>query len=837
MKGLLVAAAACAAVAIVVLAALPAGADAFTDTWLRGASSVAVDDDATALFINPAGLGMYGDSNSYTSISMAGKDVLGVSLAGKMGPLGLGYSRQHMWKSGDDPDAGFRPSSNSVDVYYAGLALGDGQSFSVGFDYRWFRPQFGERKKTGTWDLGAMYRPSSFLSVGAAVRNLSEPDVLGGGAGAFGMKTTYVAGVAVRPVGDKLTLMADASFERSQDLADAVYTAGVKAEVADGIVLRGSLQSYSDGDDREQEFSAGLWFDLGRTGLGAAYRSHEAAADDILSFGFTSSNKRQRTQFQASGKVAEIKVAGPLSDFRPGWSLLGKPRKSAQAIIRDIRKAGTDESVDCILLNIKPLGGTFLGGPSALVQEIRDEIVRVRSEHGITVVAFLEYGGGTQEYFLASACDRIMVHPSTGVYGLGNYVTVNRYAGTAEKLGIEWDYISAGKYKSTFHSLGGPPLTDEQRAGVQELEDVIYDELIAAVMEGRGLSRSEAESVCDGRIFIPDRAVDAGLIDDIGTYEDAKAVALELAGGDVPEERENIKTVNVATWKSKDYHWGKKPVIAVVGAYGGIQEGKGGTDPLRGGQSIGSETLVKALRAARKNRDVDAVVLRVDSGGGSGLASDIIWYETVKVAKEKPLIVSMGDVAASGGYYIAIAGEKIFVEPLTVTGSIGVVGMMPVIAELYDKIDATHETFKRGEHADQFSPMRKLTDEERDMAEEVITWFYDDFVEKAAEARGMSEERLHELAQGRVYMGSQALENGLVDERGGLSAAIDYACDKVGIAREDARVVYYRESRSFMDHLLGGAAAKLGLWKLLDFGDTGLQDLLRMEAITELPID
>ncbi len=776
---------------------------------------------------------MYGDSNSYTSVSMVGKDVLGVSTAAKMGPFGLGYSRQHLWRQGDDPGAALRRSDDAVDVYYAGLALGDEQSFSVGFDYRWFRPQFGEGSKTGTWDLGAMYRPSKLLSVGVAARNLSEPDVLGDGAS----PATYVAGVAVRPLGDKLTLMVDASFERDQDLADAVYTAGVKAEVMDGMVLRGSLQSCPDGDDRAQEFSAGLWFNLGRTGVGGAYRSLESADDGVLSFGFTSSSNRQRTQLQAGGKIAEIKVAGPLSDFRPGWSLLGKPRKSAQAVIRDIRKAGRDESVDCILLNIKPLGGTFLGGPSALVQEIRDEIVRVKSEHGIAVVAFLEYGGGTQEYFLASACDRIMIHPSTGIEGLGNYVTVNRYTGTTEKLGIEWDYISAGEYKSTFHSLGGPPLTDVQRAEVQELEDAIYDELIAAVMEGRGLSRSEAESVCDGRIFIPDKAVDAGLVDDIGTYEDAKAVALELAGGDVPEEREDIKTVNVAKWHDKDYHWGKKPVIAVVGAYGGIREGRGGTDPLRGGQSIGSETLVKALRAARKNPDVDAVVLRVDSGGGSGLASDIIWYETVKVAAEKPLIVSMGDIAASGGYYIAIAGEKIFVEPLTITGSIGVVGMMPVIAELYDKIDATHETFKRGEHADQFSPMRKLTDEEREMAEEVITWFYNDFVEKAAEARGMSTDELHELAQGRVYMGSQALENGLVDERGGLSAAIDYACEKVGVEREDARVVYYRESRSFMDDLLGGAAAKLGLWKLLDFGDSDMRDLVRMEAITELPLN
>ena len=168
---------------------------------------------------------------------------------------------------------------------------------------------------------------------------------------------------------------------------------------------------------------------------------------------------------------------------------------------------------------------------------------------------------------------------------------------------------------------------------------------------------------------------------------------------------------------------------------------------------------------------------------------------------------------------------------------IGVVGMMPIIAGLYDKIDATHETFKRGEHADQFSPMRKLTDEEREMAEEAIAWFYNDFVDKAAEARGMSSDELHELAKGRVYMGSQALENGLVDERGGLSAAIDYACEKAGVEREDASVVYYRESRSFMDHFLGGAAVKLGLWKLLDFGDSDMRDLVRMEAITELPLN
>jgi protease-4 len=837
------------ATAVILIVSTTASADVLGDTWLRGASSVAVNDDATAIFINPAGLGIRDDSGGYFSLSMSGSEVSGISAASKMGPLGVGYTRDHLWStpaSWDGPEgSGLVPSDDAIDTYYLGLALGRPQSFSLGFDYRWFRPQFGERDKTGTWDLGAVYRPTRFLSIGAAARNINEPDVSVGeddmrDGCSCKSRATFVGGVALRPVGSRVTLMADAAVDRSRHLEDAVLTGGIEAEIVDGLVLRGSIQSYPDGDDRESEFSAGVWFTTSHVGVGACYTSMDSAADDIMSYGVSTSDARQRTVLHPSGRIAEIKVEGPLSDFPQRWSFFGEPHRSAQSIIRDIRTAARDKSVDCILLNIKPIGSPFLGGPSALVQEIRDEVVRARGEHGVKVVAFLEYGGGAQEYFLATACDRIMIHPSTGIEGLGNYVTVSRFTKSTEKLGIEWDYLSAGKYKSTFHSLGGPPLTDEQREEVQGLEDAIYEELIAALMSGRGMSREEAEGVCDGRIFIPEKSKELGLVDDIGTYDDARAVALGLAGGKVPDEpdkRENISTVDVGSWKAREYDWGLRPIIAVVGAYGGIKEGEGGTDPIRGGQSIGSETLVRSLRAARKDPNVKAVVLRVDSGGGSGLASDIIWYETVKVAKEKPLIVSMGDVAASGGYYIAIEGEKIFVEPLTITGSIGVVGMMPVIEQLYQKIDATHETFKRGEHSDQFSPMRRLTDEEMAMAEDAINWFYDDFTKKAAEARGMDLDHLRELAQGRVYMGSQALDNGLVDERGGLSAAIDYACREVGVKRDDAKVVYYREGISFFDLMMGGAVAKLGLWKLVDFGDSDMRDLLRMEAFTDLSID
>jgi protease-4 len=820
------------ALAVIVAFAATANADILSDPWIRGASSVAVNDDATAVFVNPAGLGMYVEENSYAALSMSGDAVSRFALAIKAGALGFGYDRQYLWGPGAEEGAGLRPSDDAVDTYTIALAIADERSFSVGFDYRMIRPQFGSKETVGTWDAGVMIRPWEFLSVGGALRNISEPDFdLGEGDDCeCGSKMSYVAGLALRPIGNRVTLMADAALERDEDIEDAVYTAGLEARVIDGVTLRGSVQSFPDGDDRETEMSAGLWFNMTHVGGGASYRTFDAAADDIITYELGRSTERMRSMVVSRGRVAEIKVKGPLTDFRSGWSLFGKPQVSTQGVIRDIRRAAKDPSIEVILLRVRPLGSAFLGAPPAMIQEIRDEVVRAREVHGVETVAFLEYGASTPEYFLASAADAIVMDPTSGIEGIGNYVNVMRFTGTTEKLGIEWDYISAGKYKSTFHSIGAGPLTDEQRVEVQSLVDDNYEEILKAVMDGRSMAREEAEGLCDGRMFSPPQAIDAGLVDELGDYEHARAVAVGLATGERPEDPEEASTVKVGCWRDKAYDWTYGPTIAIVGAYGGIDVGKGGTDPIRGGQSIGSETLVEQLRRARKDEDVEAVILRVDSGGGSALASDIIWRETVKVAEAKPFIVSMADIAGSGGYYIAIAAERIFVEPLTLTGSIGVVGMKPVFEPLFQKIDATYETFKRGEHSDQWGGHRHVTEDEYAMAQEMIDWFYDDFLAKVAEGRGLPIEVVQEVAQGRVYTGNQGIEAGIVDELGGLSAAIDYACEKAGVAREDARIVYYREGVSFMERIARDVTAKLGLWRLLDFGDVGVGEFLQLRT-------
>lgn len=828
-----------ATLAAIVLFCSCASGQLISDPWLRGASSVAVNDDATAVFTNPGALGLYDETSMYSALSMAGEDVSAVRVGVKLGPFGLGYHREYLWEPLED--AGVHPSTDAVDTYVLGLAFGDPGSFSFGVGYRWLRAQYGENEKAETWDAGLVYRPTDYLSIGGVLRNISEPRFGGGILEAAdedcdpcGTRMTYAAGVAVRPIGNRLTLMADASLPRDEDIDRAVYTLGAEAEVMDGLVLRGSIQTYPEGDDRDEESSVGLWFNTTHVGAGASMRTFEPSADEIVTYAFGSSDERMRSVIKPQGLVAEVEVSGPLSDVDPGWSLLGEPATSAQRRIADIRRAAKDSSVGCLLLRIRRIESGFLGGPSALAEEIRNEIVRARTDRGKKVLAYLEYGASSPEYFIASAADVIMMDPVAVIMGISNYTTIMRYTGTSEKVGIEWDYLSAGKYKSTFHSIGPGPLTDEQRSEVQSLVDDIYGRIADAIVEGRGLPREVAEPLCDGRPFSAPEAVEVGLADSLASWEDAKAAATRLAGATPPDDPEDAATVDVSSWRDKAYDWKRGPTIAIVGAYGGIGVGKGGHDPLLGGQSIGSETLVQQLRRARKDPRVKAVILRIDSGGGDALASDIIWRETVKVAAEKPFIVSMADIAGSGGYHIACAAERVFVDPLTITGSIGVATMKPSLGPLYDKIDATHETFKRGKYADLWSATRRATDEEIAMGQDLIDWFYDDFVEKVASGRRLPEERVRELAQGRVYTGSQAVPIGLADELGGLSEAIDYACAKIGTERERARLALYREGTSLLDQLFARVSAKLRLWRMLDLGGGDPQDLVQYRMTSDI---
>ena len=276
--------------------------------------------------------------------------------------------------------------------------------------------------------------------------------------------------------------------------------------------------------------------------------------------------------------------------------------------------------------------------------------------------------------------------------------------------------------------------------------------------------------------------------------------------------------------------WTKAPAVAIVGAYGGIMPGKSKQDIFRGGRTMGSETVVKQLKAAAGYPGVEAIVFRVDSGGGSGIASNEILTELRRIQEEEgiPVVVSMSNVAGSGGYWISMYGDAIFVDPFTITGSIGVVFMKPVLERLYEKIGITNEVFKAGEHADAMSPSRRMNPEEMELLSGYIEEMYDYFVGHVAKGRKMKEDEVRRIARGRVYFGTQALELGLADELGGLEEAVEHAAMLAG-TEEDYRTVYFRAFPGLFWKLEEHSPVSIITWplrSLLGGGGYGFDEML-----------
>ena len=291
--------------AAILLCATVSGAQFVEDTWVRAGASVAYSDDASAVFVNPAGLGMYAQSNTWTTATMVGDDIARIGGATKAGGLGFGYRRDYLWREADD---GLRPGDDAVDTGVVGLGFGESRVWSIGFDYRWMKANFGDRKSVGTWDVGFMMRPTQWLSVGAAARNLSEPDYVfleDEARETCCSRTTYTAGIALRPAGDRLTFTVDGSVPRDEELDQTVLAAGMEAVILDGVTLRGAVTVYPDEMDRENEESFGVWFDMTSFGTGVSYRSYEGAAEDLLTVHLTTSKERQRSIFRNGNGIAE----------------------------------------------------------------------------------------------------------------------------------------------------------------------------------------------------------------------------------------------------------------------------------------------------------------------------------------------------------------------------------------------------------------------------------------------------------------------------------------------------------------------------------------------------
>jgi protease-4 len=494
-----------------------------------------------------------------------------------------------------------------------------------------------------------------------------------------------------------------------------------------------------------------------------------------------------------SNATLVLPVGGALAENAPAdvvGYLRGVRTPTVRSIVDNLRKAKVDSRIRGVLLKPTAFDSPFWGH----VQEIRDAVLDFRKS-GKPVYAYIEYGGD-REYYLATAADKIFLMPSVTVdlTGVATYELFLR--GTLDKIGAYPDLHHIGDYKTAVNTFTQKSYTAAHKEMDESLTHDLFDQIVRGIADGRKKDEDEIRSELDSGPFLPEDALHAGLVDDVA-YEDQ--VDDRLRGG---ERRTRVESDDYARVSLTSVGLNRGPRIAVIYASGTITSGKSGYDPLNGAV-VGSETLIEYIRQVRRDSAVRAIVLRVDSPGGSAAASDAIWRELMIAKNERtdrPLVVSMSDLAASGGYYIAMPAQVIVAQPSTLTGSIGIFGGKVVTGGVYQKLGANIEATSVGRNAQIDSPARPYNPEELKKLEEQLQSFYDQFVEKVADSRHTTPEKIDAVAQGRVWTGRQAKQIHLVDELGGLDHAIAVAKQRAKIpADSEVEITVYPPRRSFYE--------------------------------------
>lgn len=726
-------------------------------------TSAAVVDDATAAAVNPAGLISTGISQLfYIHERNLARNSVGDALY-------LGTSALRAVATGLAVEW-FR-SPLSTDFRRTGLSLAVGSpAFSIGATYNFFssHESYAYEQLTSI-DLGVSIRPARFISFGGMLRNLDAPERF-----TLALPRQLDLAVAVRPLDERFTLAVDFLADPDRSLALGRFGYTLQARLLKGVTLSTNV-SHPLASPGDLQFQLGITLDTAH--FGATYAAGGALAGLSHVVAVRAGGPAYPGLDFGGGKIALFDLDDLLSNAsNPLRQLLGTG--SEDPFIRLIRLfhfAERDRSLSAVVLKFSNLPGLSLGK----AEELRQAVMRLRAAGKRTYAVLLSVADA--EYLVASAADKVYAVPEATLMINGLAATISFYGGTMEKLGVSWDVARVGAYKNAPDALTRTDLSDEQRETIDAYLDANARYLEATVTRARGLSADGFAAVMREGIIPTRRAVELKLVDEVVDPETLNKRLDELNRGESFVER--YRTVAPKTGR-----WGAKKKVAIIPVIGSISGGKSREDPLGATEIAGAETVVKALNRAAEDDSVKAIVVRIDSPGGDGLASDLMYRAVLDAKKKKPVVASMGGVAASGGYYAAMGADRIYASPTTLTGSIGVFLVKPALRGLADKLGISQETLTRAPYADILNGYRPWTDEEREVAQKWIDAFYDSFISEVASARKLDKAKVDAVARGRVWVGQAAKENGLVDEFGGLSEAIADAQARAKIAAGDLQL-------------------------------------------------
>ncbi len=785
------------------------------------ATPLAGDPDALATVVNPAGLVLLGGTYLGLGLDLADEGdatgagrgfglYLGQALGGGVLPrLGLGFGAEFL----RPPRTVLSPDPGTPTRFTIASAMPLGTVGGLGLSWHRFTDDPGQSLSgVTTWDLGLTARLGSHFAFGAVVRDLNAPVVAG-----VPVQRRYEAELVTRPGGTERLELAlggrvgetrgdvDGWLRWSARLARGLYFQGA-VESRDLHVLDYSPSLLEESGEREYRLSAGFALSFGSVGAttlgtGALDESGDARLGGVTLIARASTEELEPVQGRGR-RIERIDLRGTMT------------AREHTLLVARLRRLGRDPSVAAVFVAFDGLQAGW-----GACEELHQELYRLRHA-GIEVFAYL-VAGTTAEYFVASAANKVYVDPAGGLRLAGFAGTLTYYHAQLTALGINPEFEKIEEYKSAPEMFTRDGPSEPALRMRNELYDSIYHTLVAGIARGRGLEPGRVRQLIDrGPYSAGDLEKMTELVDAVTTPDGvAEQISKELGRG--------YPVAGPAHQRPDRWSY---PAIAVIHLDGDIVDGKSYTIPILDRRLAGSRTIAGAIAAARANPKVVAIVLRIDSPGGSAVASEMMSREVFATRGVKPIICSMGDVAASGGYFAAAGCDEIFADAMTITGSIGIFTGKFDLSKLFGRVGLHWLTVKRGRHADMDGYFRPYTEQERTEVKTKLRYFYNRFVDTVAEGRGMTADAVDKVARGRVWSGEDAKPLGLVTRIGTIGDAIALAKQRAGLGdRQPARLVLLpTPSRGLIERLLGFTRARA------EKSDPDLEFLARLPGVEAL---
>jgi protease-4 len=651
------------------------------------------------------------------------------------------------------------PDGTDFDELLTAVGFSISPTLNFGGSYRYFREGPGLYHKRHFWNIGFGTQRLGSFAFGAVFSNVNRGKVDGD---KTAVEQRYSMGY--RPIGQVLTLSADIFMSSRDNLSKADVLYHAECNPTEGLYLNGLVDS--DGN-----YEIGVRANLLKYLVGSQSHFDKHGHNERTTVYLGASNMRQPSLIGERTRRLDLSISGGVSE-NPPQPVFGRRETSFLSLISTLYRAADDPSISTLKLDLSRLS---LGMGRA--QELRDAMKYFRS-HGKRVICHLSTPNNIG-YFVACVADSILIPPVSELQLVGLRAELTFWAGTLEKLGARVEILRIGDYKSAAESLTRESSTEENRAQVNRLLDDWYGQFVAAIAEGRHLSVDSVRALVDRGPFTSKEAVACGLVDGL-SYQD-QMIQSYFQGLPGISFKQYVKDTLV------NDSWRPVPVIAVVVADGEIlPDGESGWND--NSSNVRPTAMARTFERIRTDRRIKGIVLRIDSPGGWALAGEDIHRTTSCAAETRPMVVSMANMAASGGYYIATPAHRVFVNPATATGSIGIYGGKADLSGLYEKINLGKELYTRGRYAGMLTNLRPFTEDERTKYMSHLQAFYDHFVDLVAASRGLSTDSVDALSRGRVWTGREAVACGLADQIGGVRAAIEYLASNLQLDKYSIEV-------------------------------------------------